>query len=149
MSTAVRPLLILLRGLHKDRNTFTFSNVRYPSFRRPVYTIQLNNRPILLKLRISIMPFETTKDSSFLLTFPPQIITTWHAVTADVPSPSHPVMTMTTTEMGARFSAPVQTGPEAHPASCKMGTRSFQGVRCGRGVTLTPHPLLVPRSKIE
>jgi hypothetical protein len=23
------------------------------------------------------------------------------------------------------------------------------GVRCGRGVTLTPHPLLVPRSKIE
>ena len=23
---------------------------------------------------------------------------------------------------GARFSAPVQTGPEAHPASCTMGT---------------------------
>ena len=23
------------------------------------------------------------------------------------------------------------------------------GVRCGRGVTLTSHPLLVPRSKIE
>jgi hypothetical protein len=23
------------------------------------------------------------------------------------------------------------------------------GVRCGRGLTLTPHPLLVPRSKIE
>jgi hypothetical protein len=23
------------------------------------------------------------------------------------------------------------------------------GVRCGRGVTLTPHPLLIPRSKIE
>ena len=49
----------------------------------------------------------------------------------------------------ARFSAPVQTGPEAHPASCKMGTVSFPGVKCGRGVTLTPHPLLVPRSKIE
>jgi len=30
-----------------------------------------------------------------------------------------------------------------------MGTRSFPGVRCGRGVTLTPHSLLVPRSKIE
>jgi hypothetical protein len=41
---------------------------------------------------------------------------------------------------GARFSAPVQTDPEAHPASCTMGTRSFQGVRCGRGVTLIPHP---------
>jgi len=51
--------------------------------------------------------------------------------------------------VGARFSAPVQTGPEAHPASCTMGTGSFPGVRCSRGVTLTPHPLLVPRSKIE
>jgi len=35
---------------------------------------------------------------------------------------------------GARFSAPVQTGPEAHPASCTMGTGSFLGVRCCRGV---------------
>jgi len=51
--------------------------------------------------------------------------------------------------VGARFSAPVQTGPEAHPASYKMGTGSFPGVRCGRGVTLTLQPLLVPRSKIE
>ena len=41
----------------------------------------------------------------------------------------------------ARFSAPVQTDPEAHPTSCTMGTGSFPGVRCGRGVTLTPHPL--------
>ena len=49
----------------------------------------------------------------------------------------------------ARFFAPVQTGPEAHPASCTMGTAFFPGVRCGQGVTLTPHPLLVPRSKIE
>jgi len=30
-----------------------------------------------------------------------------------------------------------------------MGTGSFPGVRCGRGVMLTPHPLLVLRSKIE
>jgi hypothetical protein len=50
---------------------------------------------------------------------------------------------------GARFSAPVQTGPEDQTASCTMGTGSFPGVRCGRGVTLTPHPLLVQRSKIE
>jgi len=49
----------------------------------------------------------------------------------------------------ARFSAPVQTGPEAHPASCTMGTGSFPGVSCGRGVTLTPHPFLVPRSRTE
>ena len=50
---------------------------------------------------------------------------------------------------GARFSAPVQTGPEAHPASCTMGTGSFPVVSCGRGVTLTPYSLLLPRSKIE
>ena len=43
-------------------------------------------------------------------------------------------------QCGARFSAPVQAGPEAHPASCTMGTGSFLGVRCGRGVTLTSHP---------
>ena len=47
---------------------------------------------------------------------------------------------------GARFYTPVQTGPGAHPASCTMGTRSFLGVKSGRGVTLTPHPLLVPWS---
>jgi len=49
----------------------------------------------------------------------------------------------------ARFSVPVQTGPEAHPASCTNGTGSFPGVRCDRGVTLTPQPLLVPKSKIN
>ena len=49
--------------------------------------------------------------------------------------------------MGARFSAPVHTGPGAHPASCTMGTGSFPGAKSGRGVTLTPHPLLVPWSR--
>ena len=29
----------------------------------------------------------------------------------------------------ARFSAPVQTGPGAHPSSCTMGTGSFPGVK--------------------
>ena len=42
---------------------------------------------------------------------------------------------------------PVQTGPGAHTASCTMGTGSFPGVKSGRGVTLTPHPILVPWSK--
>ena len=35
---------------------------------------------------------------------------------------------------GAIFSAPVQTGPGAHPASCTVGTGSFPGVKrpgCG------------------
>ena len=49
------------------------------------------------------------------------------------------------TPVEARFSAPVQTGPGAHPAYCTMGTGSFPpGVKSGRGVTLTPYPLLVP-----
>ena len=46
----------------------------------------------------------------------------------------------------AKFSAPVQTGPGFHPAFCTIGTGSFLGVKSGRGVTLTPHPLLVPSS---
>ena len=29
---------------------------------------------------------------------------------------------------------------------CQVGTASFLGVKCGRGVLLTTHPLLVPRS---
>jgi len=41
---------------------------------------------------------------------------------------------------------PVQTGPGAHPASCKLGTGFFPRLKCGRGVLLTTHPLLVPRS---
>jgi len=41
---------------------------------------------------------------------------------------------------------PFQTGPGAHPASCEIGTGSFPGVKCGRGVLLTTHSLPVPRS---
>ena len=41
---------------------------------------------------------------------------------------------------GARFSAPVQTGPGAHPASCTMGTGYFPAVkRPGRGAGHHPH----------
>jgi hypothetical protein len=47
----------------------------------------------------------------------------------------------------ARFSAPVQTGPGTHLASCTMGTASFPGVESGQDVTLTPQYLLVPRSQ--
>ena len=39
----------------------------------------------------------------------------------------------------------VQTGPGVHPASCTRGTGSFHGVKCGRAVLLTTHPLLAPR----
>ena len=47
--------------------------------------------------------------------------------------------------VGARFSARLDR-PGAHPASCTMVTGSFPGVKCGRGVLLTTHPLLAPRS---
>ena len=49
--------------------------------------------------------------------------------------------------VGARFSAPVQTGSGAHSVFCTMGTGSFPGVKIGQGVTLTPHSLLVPWSR--
>jgi len=50
--------------------------------------------------------------------------------------------------MEARFSAPVQTGFEGHPASYKMGTGYSPGVRRpGCGVDHPPH--LAPRLKKE
>ena len=49
--------------------------------------------------------------------------------------------------VGARFSVSTQNGPGVHPASCTMGTEYFPGVKSGRGVTLTPHPFLVPWSR--
>jgi hypothetical protein len=49
---------------------------------------------------------------------------------------------------GARFSAPVQTGPGAHSVSYTTGTESFLGVKkAGRFVDHTPH--LAPRLKKE
>jgi len=48
----------------------------------------------------------------------------------------------------ARFSAPVQTGSEAHPASYTLGTRFFPGVkRPESGVEHPPH--LAPMLKKE
>jgi len=47
---------------------------------------------------------------------------------------------------GGRDFPLVQTAPGAHPASCKMGAGSFPGIKLGRGVLLTTHPLLVQRS---
>ena len=41
---------------------------------------------------------------------------------------------------GSTYSAPVQTGPEAHPDSCAKGTMSFPGVkRPGPGVYHQPN----------
>jgi len=41
---------------------------------------------------------------------------------------------------GARFSAPVQTGPVAHPATCTMGTGVFPGGKERPGLDADPLP---------
>jgi hypothetical protein len=46
--------------------------------------------------------------------------------------------------VGARFLAPVQTGPGAHPTPFTMGSGSFPRAKSGWGVTLNTHALLVP-----
>jgi len=51
---------------------------------------------------------------------------------------------------GARFSAPVQTGSEAHPASYTMGTGCFPGVkRPGRGVDHLPPSSAKVNGRVE
>ena len=50
----------------------------------------------------------------------------------------------------ARVSAPVQTGPGAHPASCTMGNGSFQGVKWpGRGVDNMPPSSAEVKENVE
>ena len=49
--------------------------------------------------------------------------------------------------VAVRFSAPVQTGPGAHPASYTMGTGSFPVSKAAGAWQLTTHPPLEPRLK--
>ena len=52
--------------------------------------------------------------------------------------------------MGARFSAPVQTGPGVYLASYTMGTRSFPGAkRPGHGVEDTPASSSEVKERVE
>jgi hypothetical protein len=51
---------------------------------------------------------------------------------------------------GARFSAPVQNGSEAHPASCAVGTGSFPGVKWPwRGVDHPPPSRAEVNERVE
>ena len=45
----------------------------------------------------------------------------------------------------ARYSAPVQNGRGAHPASCTVGTTSLTGDGSGRSGVITTHPCPAPR----
>jgi hypothetical protein len=50
----------------------------------------------------------------------------------------------------ARFFAPVQTGPGAHPTSCTIGTGTFPGVkRPGRGVDHPPPSIADVKERVE
>jgi hypothetical protein len=50
----------------------------------------------------------------------------------------------------ARFSTPVQTGSEDHPASCTIGTGSFPGVkRPGRGVDHPPTSTTEVKERVD
>ena len=53
--------------------------------------------------------------------------------------------------VGARFSAPVQTGPGAHPASSTMGTGSLARgeKRLGRGFDHPPQPSAEVKERVE
>jgi hypothetical protein len=53
-------------------------------------------------------------------------------------------------QVGARFSAPVQTGPWAHPTSYTMDTGSFLGVkRPGLDVYHPPPPSAEVKERVE
>ena len=52
--------------------------------------------------------------------------------------------------MGARFSAPFQTGPGAHPASCTVGTESLLELkRPGRDVDHPPPSSAEVKERVE
>jgi hypothetical protein len=53
--------------------------------------------------------------------------------------------------VGTRFSAPVQTGPGAQPASCTMGTGSFTGGKewPGRDADLSHTSSAVGHERVE
>jgi hypothetical protein len=51
---------------------------------------------------------------------------------------------------GGRFSAPVQTGPRAHPAPFTVGTSSFLGVKwLGRGIDHPPLSSAKVKERVE
>jgi len=96
---------------------------------------------ILIMCDVNIMPFEDTQTSHIQLQLTTRIM--WAGYLSRYSDWLRAGRSDHQIPVGARISAHVQTGPGAHPASSRMGTGSFPVVKIGRGVTLTPHPLLV------
>ena len=72
----------------------------------------------------------------------------WHAMRCSVLAIQDRIIIRV--PVGARFSAPVQTGPWAHPASYSVGTGSFPEVkRPGRGVNPTPPSSIEVKDRVE
>ena len=115
----------------EGRNNFRLLNVSKSQFLTTRKSYSLSERLLCTSCKIylfhSIKNLELKSDSSFL------------------------ARTVLKIPVKARFSAPVQTGPGAHPASCTMGTGSFPGVRNGRGCNADPSPpsSAVGRERVE
>jgi hypothetical protein len=108
-----------------------FTRIRHCLILSPMNPVH-THKPNLFKIHVNIVTF---KNMSRVAQSVQWLTTDW---TSGVRSPTE----------AEDFSSNlcVQTGSRAHPASCTVGTGgSFPGVKGGRGVTLTTHPLLVPR----
>ena len=65
-------------------------------------------------------------------------------------APRYEMEVLGSNSVGTRFSAPVQTGPEAHPTSYTLGTGSFPGVkRPVRGFDHPPHLSADVKERVE
>ena len=89
--------------------------------------------------------------------FPPSVVMkvilkqllyiTWAGIAQSVWQLAKNLMVREQNPCTREFSAPVQTGPEAHTAPHKMGTGSLFWRLSGRYVAFTTHPHLAPRLK--
>ena len=133
-------------GRETELHTFTTSVIYEINGELHCGCFKRNNVPISMDIYIYIYMAECVAERVWTLCFRVAISTEFGPVSSDVIATDYGLDgPRIEPQWGARF-PPVQTGPGAHPASCTMGTGSFPGVKYGRGVLLTTHPLLVSRS---
>ena len=113
------PFFIYAIDTNLNTNTDYFSNRHYPF----CFRIETNCVLCVVRTEFSYITQRMGRDSSV------EIATRYGLDGLGIAS-----------RWGARFSASVQTGPGAHPASCTMGAGSFLGVkRPGLGADHPPH----------